>query len=415
MDIVPFSIKQKRVLSWWMDESPYKDCSMIVAEGAIRSGKTMASIDSFFIWSQTKFRHQNFILFGKTVGALRRNVLTPLMNSLRQKGIEYKYRAHENKLIVGSNTYYCFGANTEYSQDSVQGLTAAGVFGDEVTLCPKVFVQQALGRCSVTGAKAFFTLNPSNPFHWFKTEYLDDAENKNIYRIKFLMDDNPSLSNEAKDRLKNMFSGLFYRRYIMGEWVQAEGVIYDMWSDKYVMDCPKDRRYYDEIIAAVDYGTSTVMTFALYGVKDGVFYLFKEYYWNAEKEKEQKTDAEFARDFQQFMHGYKVDSIYIDPAAASFRTTLRRYKITCKNAKNEVINGIRTVSTLLKEGRFFVDKECKATITEFSQYAWDAKSQETGIDKPIKKNDHAMDRNRYALHSHISRGLSKAIPKPKGF
>lgn len=414
-ELFPFSKRQMQVLSWWTEDSPHFDKDILVAEGAIRSGKTVSVIDSFIFWSQSNYTNQNFILSGRTIGALKRNVIEPLKQSLYDKGISFTFRMNDNTLVIGTNTYYCFGANTENSQDSVQGLTAAGSFCDEVTLMPRSFVEQVMGRCSVKGSKYWFTLNPSNPFHWFKTEYLDKASEKRILRLKFKMDDNPSLSEEARQRLERMFTGLFYRRYVLGEWVQAEGVIYDMWDKKYVIDCPKERDYYDEVIAALDYGTSTVMTFALYGVKDGVYYLFKEYYWDAEKEKQQKTDAEYAEDFQLFANGYKVSTVYIDPSAASFRNTMRRLGVICKSAKNEVVNGIRTVSSLMKEDRFFVDRECKATIAEFSQYSWDSKAQERGEDKPVKKNDHAMDRNRYALHSHASRGLIKAIKKPKGF
>lgn len=415
MELHPFSKKQKQVLAWWIPNSPHYKKDIIVAEGSIRSGKSMSMSDSFIIWSQANFSDANFIMAGKTLGALKRNVIEPLFKSLRDKGIEYKWRPAEHQLIIGTNTYHCFGANTEYAQDAVQGMTAAGSFCDEVTLMPRAFVEQVMGRCSIEGSKYWFTLNPSNPFHWFKVHYLDKAKEKRVFRIKFSMDDNPSLEEEVKDRLKRMFTGLFYQRYILGEWVQAEGVIYDMWDTSYVIDCPKERDAYDEIIAAVDYGTSTVMTFALYGVKEGVYYLFKEYYWNAEKEKQQKTDAEYAKDFIAFCHGYKVNTVYIDPSAASFRNTMRRYKVVCKSAKNEVVNGIRTVATMLKDGKFFVDKECKDTIKEFSQYVWDSKAQERGEDKPLKKNDHAMDRNRYALHSHATKGNLKVVPKPKGF
>lgn len=415
MHIVPFSKRQRQALAWWVDGSPHQDKDIIVAEGAIRSGKTMSMIDSFVIWSQTNFSNQNFIIAGKTIAALKRNVIEPLKTSLTDKGISFTYRLNDNTLIIGSNTYYCFGANTENSQDSVQGLTSAGSFCDEVTLMPRGFVEQVMGRCSVEGSKYFFTLNPSNPFHWFKTEYIDKSTEKRILKLKFTMDDNPALAKEARERLERMFTGLFYQRYILGEWVQAEGVIYDMWNKKYVIDCPKERDYYDEIIASLDYGTSTVMTFALYGIKDGIYYLFKEYYWDAQKERQQKTDAEYAEDFQKFTYGYKVSKVYIDPSAASFRNTMRRLNIICKSAKNEVVNGIRTVAALMKDDKFFVDKACKATIEEFSQYVWDSKAQERGEDKPLKKNDHAMDRNRYALHSHASQGITKAIKKPQGF
>ncbi|MCR8983499.1 PBSX family phage terminase large subunit [Brevibacillus laterosporus] len=199
----PFSLKQKKLLAWWTDGSPYKDYDMVIAEGAIRSGKTISMIDSFITWSLAKHRHQNFIVAGKSMGALKRNVLEPMFQILTAKGIDYHYHRSENPhVVIGTNAYYLFGANNEASQDTLQGLTAAGAYLDEVALFPRSFVDQAIGRCSAetneNSAKVFSNCNPAGPYQWFKTDFIDKAKEKRILVLHFTMDDNMSLSEKVK-------------------------------------------------------------------------------------------------------------------------------------------------------------------------------------------------------------------------
>lgn len=417
MKIEAFSHKQKKVMTWWMPESPMSDKDLIVCEGAIRSGKTLVTVLSFINWSQTRFSGEAFIIAGVSVGAVKRNLLEPLFEALKMMDIPYNWKVSEKKLTVGDNIYYVFGANNAYSQDAIQGLTAAGLLIDEVPLIPRSFVEQAMGRCSVNGAKYWFTLNPASPFHWFKEEVLNRLDERNGFSMKFTMEDNPSLNEHTMERYKRMFTGLFYKRYILGEWVVAEGAVYDMFDIKtHVIDCPQNPDFYDKRIVAIDYATSSVMTFGLYGIKDDVVYLVKSYYWDATKQKRQKTDAEYARDLKHFIDGWKVSTIYVDPSASSFQATLRYANFQMvRNAVNDVVNGIRMVATKLQERKFFIDKSCKDDIQEMTTYAWDSKAQELGDDKPIKKNDHACDRTRYAIHTYFTKPAGKAIPKPRGF
>lgn len=417
MQISNFSNKQKKILTWWIDGSPVSEKDYVVAEGAIRSGKTLSTIESFINWSLVNFTESNFIIAGVSIGAVKRNVLEPLFGMLRMKGIDYQYKASENILLIGSNRYYVFGANTDYSQDAIQGLTAAGSFIDEAPLIPRSFVEQAMGRCSVEGAKNWFTLNPSSPYHWFKTEMIDKIEQRNGFLLHFKMDDNPSLSERVRERYSRMFTGVFYKRYIEGLWVVAEGAIYDMFEhDKHVEEAPTNPSYYTDCWCAVDYATSSVMTFGLYGIKDGVIRLIKEYYWNAKEEQRQKTDTEYAHDLKDFLDGWNYRAIYIDPSASSFQATLRKMNFKrVRNARNEVVNGIRTVASKLQAGEFLIDPSCKDTLQEIQSYSWDKRAQELGEDRPVKKNDHAMDRDRYALYTYMTKVVGSAIPKPKGF
>lgn len=410
----PFSDKQIKLLTWWMPNvSPYADKDGVIAEGSIRAGKTIGMIDSFIMWSLDTFQGENFILGGKTIGSLKRNVLNPMFQILTSKGIPYKYvRSDDPHLEIGDNIYYIFGGDNERSQDRVQGLTAAGAFLDEVALMPKSFVDQVMGRCSVDGAKYFFNCNPAGPYHWFKLEMIDKAKEKQFLILHFTMDDNLSLSQKVKDRLHRMFSGVFFRRYIMGEWVLAEGLIYDMFTkEQHVV--PTIEREYTQYYVACDYGTQNPMTFGLWGLYEDVWYKVKEYHYDGRKKARQKTDGEYLEDLQEFIGDIPIRGVIIDPSAASFIALLRKSRIKVIKAKNDVLDGIRRVAQLLNEGKIKYNDCCTETFREFSSYAWDEKAAQRGEDKPKKENDHQMDGDRYFANTIIlatnRAGTSKSI------
>ncbi|WP_281885658.1 PBSX family phage terminase large subunit [Paenibacillus sp. YYML68] len=402
----PFSRKQKKLLMWWTDNSRYKDYDICVAEGAIRSGKTIACIDSFITWSLAKHRNQNFIIASKSMGALKRNVLEPMFQILTAKGIDYHYHRSENPhLIIGTNTYYLFGANNESSQDTLQGLTAAGAYLDEVALFPQSFVDQAIGRCSAEtdgqGAKLFFNCNPDGPYHWFKVEYLDKAVEKKILVLHFTMDDNLSLSERVKERFRRMFSGVFYKRYILGLWVLAEGVIYDMFDrDKHVVSTID--RPYTQYYVSCDYGTLNPTTFGLWGQSKGIWYKVKEYHYDGRSRGKQKTDEEYCDDLIEFVSGLPIKGVIIDPSAASFIAAIRkRGELKVIKAKNDVVDGIRNVASALLEGLIKYNDCCTETFREFNSYIWDEKASKRGEDKPVKENDHQMDGDRYFVNTIV--------------
>lgn len=226
----PFSLKQRKVLNWWCADSPVKDMDGIIADGAIRSGKTVSMSLSFILWAMTCFDSQNFGMCGKTIGSFRRNVLFWLKLMLISRGYRVKDSRADNLLIVSrkgtENYFYIFGGKDERSQDLIQGITLAGVFFDEVALMPESFVNQATGRCSVAGSKFWFNCNPDGPKHWFKLNWIEKQKEKNLIYLHFTMDDNLSLSEAIKSRYKAMYVGVFYQRYILGLWVAAEGVIF---------------------------------------------------------------------------------------------------------------------------------------------------------------------------------------------
>lgn len=409
----PFSKKQRKLLYWWADGSPYKDYDIVIADGAIRSGKTIAMICSFLLWSQKNFRGEDFIIAGKSIGALKRNVIKPMQQILTAWGWKYQYNRSENYIIIGTNTYYLFGANNEASQDVLQGLTAAGALADEVALFPQSFVEQMIGRCSVAGAKVFMNCNPRGPYHHIKVEYIDKAKEKRIYYLHFTMEDNLSLAESVKERFRRMFSGVFFKRYILGLWVMAEGIIYDMF-DEAKHKIPTEEREYSEYHIAVDYGTQNPTTFGLWGKctrgkYTGKWIKIKEYYYSGRDESKQKTDEEFYRDLEKFAGDLKIKSVIVDPSAASFIATIKKHgKFRVRHAKNEVLDGIRNVATALNNGMILYNDCCINTFGEYFSYVWDPKAAERGEDKPVKQNDHCMDSDRYFVNTIIfgKKGLS---------
>lgn len=435
-----FSKKQKQVLTWWCESSPVHDMDGIIADGAIRSGKTISMSLSFVMWAMNTFTGQNFAMCGKTIGSFRRNVLFWLKLMLRSRGYSITDHRADNLLTIRKNGkenyFYIFGGKDERSQDLIQGITLAGVFFDEVTLMPESFVNQATGRCSVKGSKFWFNCNPDGPYHWFKLNWIDKSTGylgkeqsdrirqkaaeegkesglKEILYLHFTMDDNLSLDEEVKARYRKMYVGVFFKRYILGLWAAAEGIIYDMFSeDEHVVkyDDIKDKLINNPSCRYVscDYGTQNATVFLLWNkTTDGNWYCVREYYYSGRDKAKQKTDAEYADDLKEWLGDTKVKAIIVDPAAASFIAELRKRKHKVLKAKNDVLDGIRLVATLLNLQKLFFCECCKNTIGEFQSYIWDEKAADRGEDKPVKQYDHAMDTVRYFVYTILNNQLAK--------
>ncbi len=404
----PFSKKQKKVLTWWMPESPTREKDGIIADGAIRSGKTLSMSLSFVIWAMQTFSDQSFGMCGKTIGSFRRNVLFWLKLMLKSRGYKAQDHRADNLVTVSrgdvTNYFYIFGGKDERSQDLIQGITLAGVFFDEVALMPESFVNQATGRCSVDGSKYWFNCNPDGPFHWFKVNWIDQLEQKNILYLHFTMDDNLSLSEKIKARYRAMYTGVFYQRYILGFWTVAQGIIYDMFDpEKHVIRAIPEELTGNKYVSC-DYGTQNATVFLLWcqGIS-GKWYCSKEYYYSGRDKLKQKTDQEYADDLIKFLDGISVKYIIIDPSAASFIAELKKRGVRIKKAKNNVLNGIRETGTAIQIGKVFFLTCCKETIKEFSNYIWDSKAADRGEDKPVKEHDHGMDAVRYFINTIVSK------------
>lgn len=402
MRISKLSPKQKLAMNWWNNEQ-YRSYDAVICDGAVRSGKTLALSLGFVLWAAASFDKAAFAMCGKTVTALRRNVIAPLMPLLRDMGIQCSEKVSRSYFDVSlagrSNRFYLFGGRDEGSAALIQGMTLSGVFFDEVVLMPRSFVEQALARCSVSGSRMWFCCNPENPGHWFYREWIKKAEEKNALYLHFTMDDNPSLSERVKSRYERLYSGAFYDRFVLGKWAASEGVVYPMFSpEKHVFSGEKQC---ERFVISCDYGTVNPSSFGLWGLSSGVWYRLREYYYSSKREGALRTDEEHYAALEELAGGHEIEKVIVDPSAASFIECIRRHgKFRVAKADNDVITGIRRVSAALKEGRLMFHESCGDIIREFSLYRW---SEKSGADVPVKENDHAMDDLRYFV-SDLSAG-----------
>jgi PBSX family phage terminase large subunit len=390
----PFSRKQKQILTWWLPESGVSDADGIIADGAIRSGKTVCMSLAFIQWSMHSFNGQNFGMCGKTVGSFRRNVLSVLKQMLPARGYTIRDRRTDNLVVISrgstENYYYIFGGKDEGSQDLVQGITLAGILLDEIALMPESFVNQATGRCSVDGSKFWCNCNPAGPEHWFKKQWIDERQKRNLLYLHFTMEDNLSLSEQIRARYRAMYTGIFYRRYILGQWCLAEGLVYEFDPERHVThDLPECGEWY----ISCDYGTLNPFSAGLWCVRDGVAVRVAEFYHSGREQQRQLTDEEYYRAIEQLAGDRDIRHIVVDPSAASFIACIRSHKrFSVRKAKNDVMYGIRLTAMMLQAGVIKIGSGCKDAIREFGLYRWDDKGE---VDKPVKENDHAMDDIRY--------------------
>ncbi len=398
----PFSKKQLKVLNWWCRSSPDYGKDAIICDGAVRSGKTFCMSLSFVLWSFYEFAGADFALCGKTIKSLKRNMVTPIVPILNSLGFCCEEKISENKMTVicngVENIFYFFGGKDESSASLIQGMTLSGVLFDEVALMPRSFVEQALARCSIAGSRFWFNCNPEYPEHWFYREWISKAEKRNAKYLHFTMDDNPSLTDKIKKRYESLYSGVFYERFIKGRWVAVFGAVYPfMENDEMYCDVPNSG--FDEYVISCDYGTVNPASFGLWGRQNEVWYRIDEYYFDSRREGYQKTDEEHYAALECLAGGRKIARVIVDPSAASFIEVIRRHgKFNVVPAKNNVIDGIRKTSQVLKDGKIRICKNCADIRREFSLYRWDSKKAD---DLPVKENDHAMDDMRYFVATVI--------------
>lgn len=404
----PFSNKQKKILTWWNEKSPVCHAQGIIASGSIRSGKTLSMGLSYVFWAMESFNDKNFAMCGKTVGSFRRNVWSWLKYALLSLGYKINERVTENLIDISfkgkTNHFYIFSGKDESSQNLIQGITLAGVLFDEVALMPESFVNQATGRCSVTGSKFWFNCNPESPEHWFKKNWIDKSDEKQLLYLHFVLEDNLSLAEEIIARYKSMYFGVFYKRFIQGLWAIAEGAIYDMFEDDNLYELGERNKdiYYRKYVG-IDYGTTNPMVFLEVYDDGNTMWVEREYYYDSRKEGKQKTDREYAEDFEEFCGGNNPDFVIIDPSASSFKLELRNRGFRVREADNDVLNGIRLVSSFFGSKRLKICRNCKFTIGEHRSYVWDDKAKMRGEEKPVKEKDHSCDALRYIIKTIIKR------------
>ena len=388
-------------MTWW-NRPGLKGYDGILCDGAIRSGKTLSMVVGFFLWSMASFDRAAFALCGKTVGALRRNILGNLDGWLGELFQIREYRS-ENKLVVTDktgreNTYYLFGGRDESSCKLIQGITLAGILLDEAALMPRSFVEQACARCSVSGSRLWFNCNPEGPEHWLYKQWILKAKEKHLLHLHFTMDDNPTLPEPIRRRYEALYTGVFYRRFILGQWCMAEGLVYDFDPQLHVKAPERSEgRFY----ISVDYGTRNPFSAGLWQVAEGKAYRIREFYHSGRDTGRMMTDEEYCDALETLAGSLPVEQVVIDPSAASLMAALRRRgRFSVRKARNEVLPGIRWVATLLQSGKLFIGPECKDSIREFALYRWEDKGERDSV---VKENDHAMDDIRYFCASILRR------------
>lgn len=398
------SAKQKIILAF-----PYSKYDALICDGAVRSGKTSIMMWSFVRWAMESFNGQRFGVCGRTVDSCTKNIIVPFTAmGLAKEKYMIRWRRGDKVMEVRrgavTNYFEVFGGKDEASYTLIQGRTLAGVLLDEVVLMPRSFVEQALTRCSVDGAKLWFSCNPGSPQHWFYTEWIQRHEARNTLYLHFEMTDNPGLSQKTLERYQAMFSGVFYDRYIRGLWVLAEGLIYPMFGEGCLVDNPpQGGQYY----ISCDYGTLNPFSAGLWCWDGKTATRVAEYYYSGRQEQQHKTDEDYYTALEQLAGDKHVQAVIVDPSAASFIEVIRRHKhFPVRKAKNDVLAGINTTARFLQDGTIKIHRSCSACIREFGLYRWDEKAE---TDRPVKENDHAMDDIRYFAYTVLRQKAGKTV------
>ncbi|WP_030928483.1 PBSX family phage terminase large subunit [Streptomyces sp. NRRL B-24720] len=381
-------------------------------EGSVRSGKTIASLLRWLIYVADAPRGGELVMVGRTRDSLYRNIIGPLMNPdlFGDLAQQITYNNGAPIAYILGRPVHVLGANDAKAEPKVRGMTCAGAYVDELTTLPRTFFDQLVARCSVKGAKIFGTTNPDNPGHWVRREYLKRAEAVRLRSWHFTLDDNPYLDPDYVAALKATYTGLFYRRNILGHWVQAEGAIYDAFDPQrhVVKSLPHMTRW---LCDAIDYGTTNPYADLLIGLGvDNNLYVASEYRWDSRAERRKKTDAEYSAARRRWLAGVphphtnvlgvQPEWTIVDPSAASYIEQLHRDGVSgVTPADNSVLDGIRTVGTLVAANRLFFHESAKGVIEEMPGYSWDDEAAEKGEDKPIKQDDHSVDALRYGVRT----------------
>lgn len=371
-----------------------------ILEGSVRSGKTWISLVLWAFWIATMPADGNYLMVAKTLTSLRRNCLDLLQSLIGSNNFTYNVSKKEGRLF--GRLIYLEGVNDIRAEGKIRGMTLQGAYCDELTLFTEDFFAMLLSRLSMPGAKLFGTTNPDTPQHWLKVKYLDRCAQLNMLSMFFSIEDNTFLDPEYVENLKKEYVGVFYDRFIRGLWVVAEGLIYrEAAEGKYTVK--SEPRNYHEYYISIDYGTLNPCSMGLWGLCDGVWYRFKEYYYSGRDTNAQLTDEEYYSALVKLAGDLPISSVIVDPSAASFITSIRKHGyFSIRKAKNDVLDGIRVTAAIMKTGSIKICDCCTNALAEFSAYRWDEDAQE---DKPIKENDHAMDEIRYFANTVVRRTM----------
>lgn len=368
--------------------------------GSVRAGKTYSSILKLTDLLANGPAGDCMII-GVNRDAIQRNVLIQLYKFL---GFPLPSSKTTQTKLYGRHIYFV-GADDEGAVRRIKGSTLAFAYVDEATDVPLPFWKMLLSRLSVKGAQLLATCNPEGPHHWLKKEFIDRSHELDLIYWNFTLDDNPSLDPKYKEDLKKEYTGMWYKRYILGEWAVSHGLIYDSYDEENEYEQPfNPPNYY---VIGIDYGTSNATAACLLAISPTRWPQIRveeEYYYDSVKKGRQKTDAELGDDIKNFI-GYKsIQAIYVDPSAASLKAELRHRDLPVLDAKNDIVEGIKVVSKFVSGKNLVIHKGCKTLRECIQSYSWDPKAADQGEDKPLKKHDHIMDALRYAVYTAFPQG-----------
>lgn len=380
--------------------------------GSVRSGKSFSATLRFLI-EVAEAAPGDMAIICRDVNAFRRNVL-PILKDL--VGDDVVYKAGISLVELWGRKIHVIGCHDQRSEGKLRGCTLQGALVDEITVIPETSWIVLIQRTAMNNGRIFGTTNPDSSMHWLKTGYIDN--NPDVITFNFGLLDNPKLSAEERSFLERQHKGVFYRRFIAGEWCLAEGAVFDFFDEQIhtISRAPANAKFY---IVGVDVGFSNPTAFTMIAFNDDVspcLWVEQEYYYDPKARGFSKTDSDYARDLHDFVYSRpNVKFIYVDPAAGSFKAELKRSNIgiSIRDADNDVLDGIRTMSSMLGNGDLKILRSCKRLIGELQGYCWDPKASEKGYDAPIKRADHLCDSCRYAIFSYFGDKLLLKSENPQ--
>ena len=367
--------------------------------GATRSGKTYLDF-KWIIPMRIRERIGKdglVVILGVTKSTIERNVLEPMRNIYGDMLVGEI--SSDNTVNLFGEKCYALGAEKVSQVSKIRGASIKYCYGDEMADWSEEVFTLLKSRLDKEYSCCDGTFNPKNPSHWLKKFIDSDAD---IFSQTYTIDDNPFLPAAFVENLKREYLGtVYYDRYILGKWKQAEGAIYPMYLDALISPCSES---YTEYVVSCDYGTQNAFAALLWAKTGNVWHMISEYRYSGRDKGYQKTDEDYVRDMERFVdtvperHRHGLQMI-VDPSAASFIAAIRRskYNFRVRKADNDVNDGIRDTAVALQRGMIRVFDTCKETIKEFEGYVWDDKEE----DKPVKVNDHMMDAMRYFVKTML--------------
>ena len=412
-DKVTFSKKQEEVISL-LKHGKLRRINLL--EGSVRSGKTWISLILWAMWVATMPKDGVYLMAAKTLTALERNNLNLLLSLVGKDN--FSFSVQSKKAVLFGRTVYLEGANDARSENKIRGLTLTGAYCDELTLFDEDFFVMLLSRLSEPSAKLFATTNPDSPGHWLMTNYIKRAESDGLdfLRIKFLIDDNPFLSKDYVESLKQEYTGVFYERFIKGEWRAAEGVVYKDFADNpekfRISKVPEDISF---ATIGVDFGgNKSAHAFVCLGFTKGFksCVVLDEFYLK-EQISPQRLECEFVNFVKKQKSRYKVLEVFCDSAESTLICGLRnaamREKLGIdvrKAQKTKIIDRIRFFNGLISQNRFFILKGLKYVPDALSSAVWEEGSLEDKRLDDGSVNIDSLDALEYAAENFIKEMMS---------